>query len=131
MNKIIYLLLVLLVSGCASTSKVDDNRIKVPLNAQKSLKVRDVIISMMLKIPRPDEGTSMDSLISQIKEINGEIVTSNLSDLVARFKTNGTVLFPEYEYCDFVYQHNSNIFKFGPGVIGKCEQVKITGSRTN
>jgi cell division septation protein DedD len=121
MNKIICLFLVLLVSGCASTSKVDDNPIKIPLKAQKSLKVRDVIISVMLKVPRPDEGMSMDSVVLQIKEVNGEIVTSTASELVARFKTDGTVLFPEYEYCDFVYQHDSNIFEFGPGVIGKCE----------
>jgi hypothetical protein len=131
MKKLICVFLILLVSGCTSTSKVNDDPIKIPLKAQKSLKVKDVIISIMLKIPRPEEGTSMESVISQIKESTGEIVFFNISELVVRFKTDGTLLFPEYEYCDFVYQHDSNKFKFGPEVIGTCEQAEITGSRIN
>ncbi|MGX5201903.1 hypothetical protein [Aliikangiella sp. IMCC44632] len=126
-RQLIYIF-ILLISGCSTLKEKPVYEIG-PEYFSSGVQVKDVLVGLFVKAPKVKVGISKAQLLSLLKASSGKVIANYDFVIVTEFSTSGSVLEGDYSNCHIAYGIESNIYKYGPKVIGACSNVKITGTR--
>ncbi|WP_115718521.1 hypothetical protein [Gallaecimonas mangrovi] len=118
------------LSGCAGTPNHQaKSEREVKVEKSNDLTVRDVIVAVLLKAPRPKLGETKSKVFSSLKNSSGEVIHDDEQTITANFHTEGTPIETAYSHCELKYSFDSGQLVRGPIVVGDCSNLEIKGKR--